>query len=126
MSIFSRIRIGKTVVFILLMTTALTVTAQTPKYLDPTAPMEERVKDALSRMTTHEKVRILHAQSKFTSAGVPRLGIRQLNMDDGPHGVREELEWNAWSPARWTNDSSVAFPSLTCLAATWTMVFIFL
>ena len=119
MSIFSRIRIGKTVVFVLLMTTALTVTAQTPKYLDHTAPMEERVKDALSRMTTHEKVRILHAQSKFTSAGVPRLGIRQLNMDDGPHGVREELEWNAWSPARWTNDSSVAFPSLTCLAATW-------
>ncbi|MDY6257719.1 MAG: glycoside hydrolase family 3 C-terminal domain-containing protein, partial [Bacteroidaceae bacterium] len=73
----------------------------------------------LSRMTTHEKVQILHAQSKFTSAGVPRLGIRQLNMDDGPHGVREELEWNTWSPAKWTNDYIVAFPSLTCLAATW-------
>ncbi|MBQ8710077.1 MAG: glycoside hydrolase family 3 C-terminal domain-containing protein, partial [Bacteroidaceae bacterium] len=66
-----------------------------------------------------EKVQILHAQSKFTSAGVPRLGIRQLNMDDGPHGVREELEWNTWSPAKWTNDYIVAFPSLTCLAATW-------
>ena len=88
-------------------------------YLDPKAPKEDRVKDALSRMTTHEKVKILHAQSKFTSAGVPRLGIRQLNMDDGPHGVREELEWISWSPARWTNDSIVAFPSLTCLAATW-------
>ncbi len=88
-------------------------------YLDSKAPIEDRVKDALSRMTTHEKVKILHAQSKFTSAGVPRLGIRQLNMDDGPHGVREELEWNSWSPARWTNDSIVAFPSLTCLAATW-------
>ena len=88
-------------------------------YLDPKAPIEDRVKDALSRMTTHEKVKILHAQSKFTSAGVPRLGNRQLNMDDGPHGVREELEWNSWSPARWTNDSIVAFPSLTCLAATW-------
>ena len=91
-------------------------------YLDPKAPIEDRVKDALSRMTTHEKVKILHAQSKFTSAGVPRLGIRQLNMDDGPHGVREELEWNSWSPARWTNDSIVAFPSLTCLAATWNRV----
>ena len=50
---------------------------------------------------------------------MPRLGIRQLNMDDGPHGVREELEWNTWNPARWTNDYCVAFPSLTCLAATW-------
>lgn len=92
---------------------------QVAKYLDSKAPMEERVKDALSRMTVHEKIQILHAQSKFTSAGVPRLGIRQLNMDDGPHGVREELEWNTWMPARWTNDSIVAFPSLTCLAATW-------
>lgn len=88
-------------------------------YLDNNAPIEARIKDALSRMTTHEKIQMIHAQSKFTSAGVPRLGIRQLNMDDGPHGVREELEWNAWSPARWTNDYCVAFPSLTCLAATW-------
>jgi beta-glucosidase len=95
------------------------VMANAQVYLDPTAPLEERVKDALSRMTTREKIQILHAQSKFTSAGVPRLGIRQLNMDDGPHGVREELEWNTWSPARWTNDSIVAFPSLTCLASTW-------
>ena len=93
--------------------------AQAQVYLDPQAPIEERVKDALNRMTTHEKIKILHAQSKFTSAGVPRLGIRQLNMDDGPHGVREELEWNTWRAAGWTNDYIVAFPSLTCLAATW-------
>lgn len=100
---------------------ALTMSAQKakPLYLDTTAPLEQRVQDALKRMTVHEKIQVLHAQSKFTSAGVPRLGIRQLNMDDGPHGVREELEWNSWAPAKWTNDSIVAFPSLTCLAATW-------
>lgn len=88
-------------------------------YLDANASVEARVEDALSRMTLEEKVKILHAQSKFTSAGVPRLGIRQLNMDDGPHGVREELQWNSWARAGWTNDYVVAFPSLTCLAATW-------
>lgn len=100
---------------------AMMAVAQTqhPAYLDPSAPLEERVKDALSRMTVHEKIQVIHAQSKFTSAGVPRLGLRQLNMDDGPHGVREELEWNSWKVAKWTNDSVVAFPSLTCLAATW-------
>ncbi len=102
---------------LLAMMSVITVRAQV--YLDTKAPIEERIKDALSRMTVHEKIQILHAQSKFTSAGVPRLGIRQLNMDDGPHGVREELLWNSWSPARWTNDYVVAFPSLTCLAATW-------
>ncbi len=106
---------------IALMLATTTVSAQKTKpiYLDNNAPLEQRVEDALSRMTLHEKIQVIHAQSKFTSAGVPRLGIRQLNMDDGPHGVREELEWNTWSPAKWTNDSIVAFPSLTCLAATW-------
>lgn len=97
-----------------------TATAQTqPTYLNPQAPIEERVQDALARMTTHEKIQILHAQSKFSSAGVPRLGIRQLMMSDGPHGVRAEVDWNSWNTANWTNDSIVAFPSLTCLAASW-------
>ena len=95
------------------------VCAQTPLYLDEKAPLEQRVQDALSRMTTHEKVRMCHGQSKFTSAGVPRLGIPQLMMSDGPHGVRAEISWNSWAYADWTSDSIVAFPALTCLAATW-------
>ncbi|MDO4171775.1 MAG: glycoside hydrolase family 3 C-terminal domain-containing protein [Prevotellaceae bacterium] len=97
----------------------IAVMASAQTYLDPNAPIEERVKDALSRMTLHEKVQILHAQSKFSSPGVPRLGIRQLNYSDGPHGAREEIEWNSWNAAHWTNDSCVAFPTLTCLASTW-------
>ena len=88
-------------------------------YLDPNAPIEERVKDALSRMTVHEKIQILHATGKFTSLGVPRLGIKELHHSDGPHGVRAEVDWNTWGTANWNNDSIVAFPSLTCLAATW-------
>lgn len=105
--------------FVLAAFALLAVGTDAQVYQNPNAPIEVRIQDALSRMTVHEKVNLLHGQSKFTSAGVPRLGIRQLNMDDGPHGVREELEWNAWNAAHWTNDSIVAFPSLTCLAATW-------
>lgn len=88
-------------------------------YLDENQPIDERVEDALRRMTLREKIRILHAQSKFSSAGVPRLGIPELQCTDGPHGVRAEFLWDEWEQAGWTSDSCTAFPALTCLAATW-------
>lgn len=88
-------------------------------YLDVNRPIEERVQDALSRMTTEEKVAIIHAQSKFSSPGVQRLGIPELWCTDGPHGIRPEVFWDEWNQADWTNDSCTAFPALTCLAATW-------
>lgn len=88
-------------------------------YLDESQPIEKRVEDALSRMTLEEKVAILHAQSKFSSAGVPRLGIPEVWCTDGPHGIRPEVLWDEWDQAGWTNDFCTAFPALTCLAATW-------
>lgn len=90
-----------------------------PVYLDETRTIDERVEDALSRMTLEEKVAMLHAQSKFSSAGVQRLGIPEFWTTDGPHGIRPEVLWDEWNQAGWTNDSCVAFPALTCLAATW-------
>ena len=93
--------------------------ASAPAYLDETRPIDERIEDALSRMTLEEKVAVLHAQSKFSSAGVPRLGIPEVWTTDGPHGIRAEVFWDEWDQAGWTNDSCIAFPALTCLAATW-------
>ena len=81
--------------------------------------MDERVEDALQRMTLREKIDIIHAQSKFSSPGVERLGIPELWCTDGPHGIRPEVMWDEWDQAAWTNDSCTAFPALTCLAATW-------
>lgn len=95
------------------------VVAQTPIYLNDSKPIEDRIEDALSRMTLEEKVAMTHAQSKFSSPGVPRLGIPEFWMTDGPHGIRPEVLWDEWDQAGWTNDSCVAFPALTCLAASW-------
>ena len=92
---------------------------KTPLYLDDTQPIELRVQDALKRMTLEEKTRLSYAQGKFSSPGCPRLGIPELWMSDGPHGVRAEINWNDWGYSGWTSDSCTAFPALTCLAATW-------
>lgn len=101
------------------MTCSFAQQREIPIYLDNNQPIEKRVEDALARMTLEEKVAMTHAQSKFSSPGVPRLGIPENWMSDGPHGVREELLWDQWNIAKWTNDSCIAFPALTCLAATW-------
>ncbi len=109
----------KTTLMSIAIGTSILASGQQPVYLDKTKPIEERVEDALSRMTLEEKVRLCHAQSKFSSAGVPRLGIPEIRMSDGPHGVRAEINWNDWGYSNWTNDSITAFPALTALAATW-------
>ena len=90
-----------------------------PVYLDDAQPLEARVEDAFSRMTLDEKIAMVHAQSKFSSPGVPRLGIPEIWCTDGPHGIRAEVLWDEWDQAGWTNDSITAFPALSGLAATW-------
>lgn len=109
----------KFIALIMLLATLQLSAQQLPVYLDESKPIEQRVEDALSRMTLEEKVAMCHAQSKFSSPGVPRLGIPENWATDGPHGIRPEVLWDEWEQAGWTNDSCVAFPALTCLAATW-------
>ncbi|WP_298883605.1 glycoside hydrolase family 3 C-terminal domain-containing protein [uncultured Polaribacter sp.] len=81
--------------------------------------LEAKIDSIINVLTLEEKVAMTHAQSKFSTKGVERLGIPEVWMSDGPHGVREEISWDAWENAGWTNDAITAFPALTCLAATF-------
>lgn len=107
-------------------TLAIPLVAQTagstnasPLYLDPTQPLETRVDDLLSRMTLEEKVALVHADSKFSTAAIPRLGIPRRWMSDGPLGVREDVSHDNWNAAGRTDDFSTAMPAGICLASTW-------
>ena len=105
--------------FTALVLASVSAAQEVPAYRDPSKSLDIRVKDLLGRLTLEEKVGFIHAASKFSTAGVPRLGIPPLWMSDGPHGVREEIGPDTWNPAGRTDDFSTAMPVGICLAATW-------
>jgi beta-glucosidase len=69
---------------------------------DPAA----RAEDLLRRMTLEEKIDYLGGDRGFYIRAVPRLGIPEIKMSDGPAGVRN------WGP-------STAYPAPIALAATF-------
>jgi len=105
---------------VLLLFTTVTIRAiDTPVYLDSSRPRENRIEDLLARLTLEEKISLIHADSKFTTPAIPRLGIPRRWMSDGPHGVREDIGPDTWQSAGRTDDFSTAMPAGICLAATW-------
>lgn len=110
--------IPKTVSFAIAfaITGLVTVNAQT---VQTDAAIYKKIEAQIKQMTLEEKVGMLHANSSFTSTGVQRLGIPELTMSDGPHGVRMEhgRGWNAASMHVF--DSGTYLPTGVCLASTW-------
>ncbi len=91
-------------------------------YKDPSQPLEARVEDLLKQLTLEEKISLIHGQSTFSIAGIPRFGIPEHWTSDGPHGVRSEINRNSFADAlRATDltDASTAFPCGIAVAATW-------
>ena len=80
---------------------------------------EDEIDSLISLMTLEEKAGMLHGTSMFATSGVPRLGIPELTMADGPLGVREEISRDSWAPAGWENDYATYLPAGGGLSATW-------
>jgi beta-glucosidase len=98
---------------------ALAAAEPRPVYLDASQPLEARVEDLLGRLTLEEKLSLVHADSKFTTAAIPRLGLPRRWLSDGPHGVREDVGPDTWEIAGRTDDFATCMPVLIGLAATW-------
>ncbi|MDR0962559.1 MAG: glycosyl hydrolase, partial [Mediterranea sp.] len=80
---------------------------------------EAEITELISQMTLEEKVGMLHGKHMFSSAGVERLGIADMQYADGPFGIREEMEPHSWNSLKLTTDSATFFPTGSALAATW-------
>ena len=97
----------------------LTVSVQAQKYPTKLMGNEQQIDDIIRSMTLEEKVDMLHGKNMFSSAGIPRLGIADVEYADGPFGIREEMEPHSWNSAHLTTDSATFFPTGSALAATW-------
>lgn len=94
----------KKTIIIGLLTTTFALNAQV--YKDPKAPVEERVKDLLGRMTLEEKVNYINGTNWMYTKEIKRLGIPQFKMSDGPVGTK-------------SYGKSTAYPASVMNAATW-------
>jgi beta-glucosidase len=73
------------------------------KYRNPSLPIEDRVQDLISRMTTEEKI----TQMSYDAAAIPRLGIPSYNYwNEALHGVAR-------------SGRATIFPQVIGMAATW-------
>ena len=73
----------------------------------------------LTKMTLEEKIAMIHAAGLFRTGEVSRLEIPSLTMSDGPSGVRQEFQNDAWIPDGNDMDRVSWLPSNTCLCSTW-------
>ena len=84
--------------------------AQTPVYQDPKAPLERRVADLMSRLTTDEKITLLSGTG-FSTQPIARLNIPAMEMVDAGQGVRGGNST--------TQGPATAFPAGVNMASTW-------
>lgn len=83
-----------------------------------TLSVEQKIDSLLTEMTLEEKVTMIHASASFTTGSVPRLGIPEWTMSDGPHGVRKE-HGRGWVGSESPEYFATYLPVGVSLASTW-------
>jgi len=74
------------------------------------------IDELVRQMTVEEKAALCTGASAWTSTPVERLGIPEMVVSDGPHGVRRQADVNEIGAK---SLPATAFPTYSCLASTW-------
>ena len=78
--------------------------------------MTTDLQSIISQMTLEEKAALCTGASPWTTTPVERLGVPELIMSDGPHGVRRVPDVNLLTLQ---SLPATCFPTASCLASTW-------
>jgi beta-glucosidase len=70
----------------------------------------------IEQMTLEEKAAVCTGASAWTTVLIERLGVPEMVMSDGPHGVRRVPDVNALGAP---SLPATCFPTASCLASTW-------
>ncbi|MGI4875276.1 MAG: glycoside hydrolase family 3 C-terminal domain-containing protein [Janthinobacterium lividum] len=119
----------RSLVFLSAASYALASTHQAAAQRQPAAPTsanqqaaltvnDAKIETLIKQLTLAEKIKMIHANSAFAAGGIARLGIPELMMSDGPHGVRPE-QGRDWRGVQGANDAGTYLPTNNTLAATW-------
>lgn len=78
--------------------------------------MTEEIQTLIEQMTVEEKAALCTGDSFWTTTPVERLGIPELIVSDGPHGIRRVADVHAVAQK---SEPATCFPTASSLAATW-------
>ena len=74
------------------------------------------IQSIISQMTLEEKAALCTGASAWTTTPVERLGVPEMIVSDGPHGVRRVPDVHAMMME---SLPATCFPTASCLASTW-------
>jgi beta-glucosidase len=75
-----------------------------------------KTEDLIKKMTLEEKAALCTGASPWTTTPVERLGLPEITVSDGPHGVRHAADVNDLIAE---SLPATCFPTASCTASTW-------
>jgi beta-glucosidase len=78
--------------------------------------MSENLQSIISQMTLEEKAALCTGASSWTTTLIERLGVPEMIVSDGPHGVRRVPDVSSMAIV---SLPATCFPTASCLASTW-------